>query len=148
MHHRIIKGMTHRRLLMTLPALAGSLVWAGCAAAADVPVTLTGAQEVPAVSTTARGQGTIQIADSGAVSGNVTTAGIMGTAAHIHSGAPGKSGPVLIPLQKSGDGGWSVPSGAKLTPEQLKMFKSGDLYVNVHSAAHPDGEIRGQLKPS
>jgi hypothetical protein len=40
-----------------------------------------------------------------------------------------------------------VPDNAKLTEEQYRRFQMGELYVNVHSAAHPDGEIRGQLKP-
>jgi hypothetical protein len=35
----------------------------------------------------------------------------------------------------------------KLTDAQYKAFKAGDLYVNVHSAQHQGGEIRGQLKP-
>jgi hypothetical protein len=36
---------------------------------------------------------------------------------------------------------------AKLGDDQMKAFKAGDLYVNVHSVANPGGEIRGQLKP-
>ena len=42
---------------------------------------------------------------------------------------------------------WKVPAGSKLTDEQYASFKSGDLYVNVHSAMHQPGEIRGQIKP-
>jgi hypothetical protein len=67
--------------------------------------------------------------------------------AHIHNGAAGKIGPVIIPLTKSGADTWSVPAGAKLTDAQNAAFKAGDLYVNVHSAEHKGGEIRGQLKP-
>jgi hypothetical protein len=68
-------------------------------------------------------------------------------AAHIQVGAAGKNGPVIIPLPKGIDGEWSVPPGAKLTDEQMKSFKSGDLYVNVHSEANKSGEIRAQLTP-
>jgi len=40
-----------------------------------------------------------------------------------------------------------VPAGAKLTPEQILAWKAGNLYVNVHTAEHPGGEVRAQLKP-
>jgi hypothetical protein len=110
-------------------------------------VTLSGDQEVPAVKTSASGGGTITINDDKSVSGSVTTTGVAGTMAHIHNGAAGKNGPVIIPLTKSGDGTWSVPAGAKLTDAQYAAFEAGDLYVNVHSAANKGGEIRGQLKP-
>ena len=109
-------------------------------------VKLTGANEVPPVDTAATGAGTITIADDGSVSGSITTTGIAGTMAHIHVAPTGKNGPVIIPLSKSGDT-WSVPSGAKLTDEQMKSYKAGDLYVNVHSDAHKGGEIRAQLTP-
>jgi hypothetical protein len=76
----------------------------------------------------------------------VTTTGIAGTAAHVHEAATGKNGPVIIPLTKSGDT-YTVPAGAKLTDAQFASFQAGNLYVNVHTAANPDGEMRGQLKP-
>ena len=108
---------------------------------------LSGDQEVPPVTTRASGTGTIVIDADKSVSGGVTTTDIQGTAAHIHVGKPGTNGPVAVPLTKKGDTGWSVAPGAKLTDAQYQSYKAGDLYVNVHSAAHPDGEIRGQLKP-
>lgn len=113
--------------------------------AVDVKVHLSGANEVPPVTTTASGDGTISISDDGAVSGSVTTNGIEATAAHIHLGAAGKNGPVVVPFTKDGNT-FKAPAGAKLNAEQMKAFKAGDLYFNVHSAAHPGGEIRAQLK--
>jgi hypothetical protein len=113
----------------------------------EVRVKLLGDQEVPPVTTQASGSGTIVVDADKSVSGGVTTTGVQGTAAHIHVGKPGTNGPVAVPLTKKGDTGWSVAPGAKLTDAQYQSYKAGDLYVNVHSAAHPDGEIRGQLKP-
>ena len=135
-------------LTRTLAAAAiFSAISMGAASAEDVAVKLTGVQEVPAVTTSASGTGTISIGKDGAVSGSVQTSGIAGTMAHIHLASPGTNGPPIIVLVKSGDNTWTVPSGAKLTDDQYTSFKSGDLYVNVHSDAHKGGEIRAQLKP-
>jgi hypothetical protein len=122
-------------------------MFASAVYAADVKVTLSGDQEVPAVKTAASGSGTITVGDDMSVSGSVTTKGVAGTMAHIHTGAAGKSGPVAIPLIKSGDSGWAVPAGTKMTVDQYKAFKAGELYVNIHSDANKGGELRGQLKP-
>lgn len=117
------------------------------ALAAEIKVTLSGAQEVPPVTTSASGSGSIVINDDKSVSGSITTTGVQGVAAHIHEAASGKNGPVIIPFVKSGENGWSPQPGAKLTDAQYASFKAGNLYVNVHSAANKGGEIRGQLKP-
>ena len=119
----------------------------GVALAGDVKVTLSGDQENPPVKTEASGSGTITVNADKTVSGSVTTKGITATAAHIHEAPAGKNGGVAVPLAKDGDGKWNVPAGAKLTDAQYAAFQKGDLYVNVHSAKNPDGEIRGQLKP-
>ncbi|MCC6196975.1 MAG: CHRD domain-containing protein [Burkholderiales bacterium] len=129
----------------TLLAAAISAALAGTAFAADVKVTLTGAQEVPPVTTEGKGSGTITIADDGSVSGSVTTTGVKGTMAHIHEAAAGANGPVIVPFVKDGDT-YKAPPGAKLTPAQMAAFKAGNLYFNVHSDAHKGGEVRGQLK--
>jgi hypothetical protein len=133
-----------KRSLIALAIVVGGAC-SSAALAKDIKVTLSGGNEVPPVTTSASGGGTISVADDGAVSGSVTTKGVSGTAAHIHIGAAGKNGPVVVPLTKDGDT-YKVPAGAKLNAEQLTAFKAGDLYVNVHSAANPNGEIRGQLK--
>jgi hypothetical protein len=123
------------------------IVGADAALATDSKAALSGAQEVPPVSSAATGSGTITVNSDKSVSGSVTTSGIVGTMAHIHEAPTGKNGPVIIPLSKTSDNVWSVPSGAKLTDAQYQSYKAGDLYVNVHSEAHKDGEIRTQLKP-
>jgi CHRD domain len=111
-----------------------------------VGVKLSGAEEVPPVSTSGSGSGSFRVAEDGTVTGSLTTQGVPGTMAHIHQGAKGQNGPVIVPLTKSGDT-YSVPSGRKLTPAQLQAFKAGNLYVNVHTAKHKGGEVRGQLVP-
>ena len=128
-------------------ALISSVLATGTAFAADMKVTLTGEQEVPPVSTPAVASGTITINDNAAVSGSIVTTGIKATMAHIHEAPAGKNGPVVIPLEKKSDREFVVPAGAKLNEAQYKAFKAGDLYVNVHSDAHKDGELRAQLKP-
>ena len=108
---------------------------------------LTGAQEVPPVTTAATGTVNIKVTADGMVSGSVTTSGLMSTMAHIHLAPAGQNGPVIVPLTKNGDNGYMVPAGAKLTPAQFEAYKAGSLYVNVHSVANKGGEIRAQLKP-
>jgi hypothetical protein len=125
-------------------AVVSLAAYSGIAFGSDVK--LSGDQEVPAVKTSASGNGKITVNPDMSVSGSVTTTGVAGTAAHIHMGAMGKNGGVAVPLTKSGDT-YSVPAGAKLTADQYKAYQAGELYVNVHSADNKGGEIRGQLKP-
>jgi hypothetical protein len=130
---------------------------AGCAGMRDkmpdwmpgsgaMKVSLSGNEEVPAVKTAAKGSGSFRVAEDGTISGSVKTEGVQGTMAHIHRGAKGQNGPVIIPLTKNGDT-YSVPEGKKLTDAQMKDLKAGNLYVNVHSNAHKGGEIRAQIEP-
>jgi hypothetical protein len=127
--------------------LLGIALMVSAASATDVKVHLTGSEETPPVTNTASANGTIMIGTDKSVSGSLKAVGIDGTMAHIHLGAPGVAGPPIITLVKGADGLWSVPAGSTLTDDQYASFKAGNLYVNVHSAAHPPGEIRGQLKP-
>jgi ABC-type proline/glycine betaine transport system substrate-binding protein len=109
-------------------------------------VTLSGAEEVPPVTTSGSGSGSFRVGADGSVSGSVTTTGVPGMAAHIHQGAKGQNGPVIVPLTKNGDT-YIAPAGAKFTAAQLQAFKSGNTYVNVHTSEHKGGEVRGQLEP-
>ena len=122
------------------------LLAAGVGLASAGTVRLTGKQETPPVKTMARGAGVIDVAADGSITGRITTRGIKGTMAHIHEGAPGRQGPAVVALAPGPHGTWVIPAGSKLSPQQHKEFLAGELYVNVHSAAHPGGEIRGQLE--
>ena len=108
-------------------------------------VMLSGANEVPAVSTTASGTAAVTINADHSVTAKVVAKGMTATASHIHEAAAGANGPVIVPFVKTGDNTFEAPPGSKLTDAQYESYKAGKLYVNVHSAAHPGGEIRGQL---
>lgn len=135
-----------RKLLILL----ASLWLAGCAGMMSdgkaVPVTLSGTQEVPPLSVPGSGAGSFTIGGDGSVKGSVTTTGVQGTMAHIHIGARGQNGPVIVPLTKTGDT-YTAPAGAKLTDAQMQAFKAGNLYVNVHTDRNKGGEVRAQLQP-
>lgn len=109
---------------------------------------LRGSQEVPPNASTALGSGTVLIDPvSRQMTAAVSTAGVAGTSAHMHEAPPGSNGPVAIPLGESiaGSGVWSAR--VTLTEAQYNTLKAGNMYFNVHSAALPDGEIRGQILP-
>lgn len=130
----------------TVSVVSGLLV-AGSAFGMEIKAKLTGNQEVPPVQTPASGSAAIMVNENESVTGSIVTSGINATAAHIHAGAAGKNGPVVIPLEKKSDNEFVVPAGARLSEAQYEELKAGNLYVNVHSDAHKDGEIRAQLKP-
>ena len=109
-------------------------------------VSLTGASEVPPTTTAAAGTGQITIDSDYTAKGSVKYSGMIATMAHIHEAATGKNGPPIIPLTPSGNDTFIVPPNAKLSSEQYKSYMAGNLYVNVHSATYPGGEIRGQLQ--
>ena len=108
---------------------------------------LSAGEEVPPTSSTATGTGTLVIDPATrAASGSISLSGLTATAAHIHLGASGISGPIIVPLTNAGSGVFSVPAGTVLSAAQLLAYKQGNLYFNAHSASFPNGEIRGQIR--
>ncbi|MFC5271746.1 CHRD domain-containing protein [Adhaeribacter terreus] len=111
---------------------------------------LDGAQEVPAVTTTATGVGSFMLNGTrDTLFINVSAAGLSGpiTVAHIHEGLPGVAGPIVIDLSPFIKGNLisGYITGAALTPAVITKHLQGVYYVNVHTAANPSGEIRGQI---
>ena len=132
-------------------ALGAMTIWvighAGLVLADEISVTLSGSQEIPPVTTSATGTGTLTVGPDRSISGKVTISGMAATVAHIHDAPAGGNGPIVIPLTKTADGVWTVPAGARLTDAQYDAYKAGRLYFNIHSEANKSGEIRGQIKP-
>ena len=109
---------------------------------------LTGNQETPAVCTSALANGDVLVnTATGAITGKITfETGFTPTAAHIHQGAAGVAGSVIITLTQDTDPKvWNVPASTTLTAAQLTAFTNGELYFNAHTSAHTGGEIRGQI---
>ncbi len=112
-------------------------------------VALSGANEVPSVTTTATGMALLRITSDNKLYSRVTVTNLESTdalsAAHIHSGAAGANGGVLIGIcDNAADFGMSKvfsPSTAI-----LNSIKNDALYVNVHSTMRPSGVIRGQIR--
>jgi len=114
----------------------------------EVPV--EAAQEIPATSSEASGNGTLMLnLATGAIAGTLAISGMTVTGAHIHEGYAGENGPVAVGLQADASSAdtWRFEDGASLTAAQVTELLAGGLYLNAHSAAYPGGEIRGQIVP-
>jgi hypothetical protein len=134
-----------RSRVSTWSALALTAAFALTAEAADFK--LSGEQMVPPSQTSASGYGSIDVSTDGTVSGSVTVTDMTATTAQVHLGEPGRNGPVVAYLTKTGDNTWTVVGGARLTPQQINAFRAGALYVTVSSIAYKQGELRGQIVP-
>lgn len=119
---------------------------------------LSGANQVPPVSTTASGLATFTVTD-GVVAYRIDAFDLEdATAAHIHSGSASENGPIVVPLfaveppvtLQQGvlvNGEFTAADVTELTfDELLDIMRSGDAYVDVHTTGNPAGEIRGQVQ--
>jgi CHRD domain len=104
-----------------------------------------GVKETPPNPSLATASGTLTLNQpAGTVSYSINFAGLTPTVAHVHTGAPGVPGGVLFGLTQTGPNTYSGTSAA-LTNTALVNLASGNLYVNIHTAAFPGGEIRDQV---
>ena len=147
--------MISYRTITQSTLLAAAVTLAGCAWMSSMTGSdttsmknqLTGAQEVPAVTT--GGSGTVDSTfDKGTntLTWTVTYSGLSGpvTAGHIHGpAAAGANAGVVIPF--TGDLSSPIRGKATLTAAQVADLTAGRYYVNLHTAKNPGGEIRGQL---
>ena len=144
---RLIAGTT------ALTVIAGAGVWAGfgvagqTAAATGLTARLGAAQEVPkpaGVGSGAQGAFTAGLA-RGTLTWKLTFRGLTGraTASHIHVGARGRAGGVLVAL--CGPCRPGARGAARVNGRTTAALLAGTAYVNVYTARNPAGEIRGQV---
>ena len=109
---------------------------------------LTGPVEVPAGDPDATGSTEVKVS-SGQVCWKVSWSGISPTASHIHKGAKGAAGPIVVPFFKSDTpiSGSSKQGCTEVSADLAKAIAAnpGAYYVNVHDAQFPKGAIRAQL---
>jgi len=118
--------------------------------ATQLVATMTGAGEVPALQTATTGIAHVTIdVDKRLICYDISVTGKVPVAAHIHEGADGVNGGIVVDFSTFGQAIKRNTKGctrkiAKSTLSAIAANPSG-YYVNVHSAANPGGEVRGQL---
>jgi hypothetical protein len=175
LEEKVVKPKNHLLIrsasLAALPLIIALLASPAAAQKPTFVASLSGGEEVPAVDTRARGQTVLHVSgDATELRFKLIVANIEGmTQAHIHCGAPGVNGPVvvflfgLMPLGVSINGiasegtvtaadviprpdSPSCPGGIANFNELLARIFAGEAYVNVHTLDNPGGEIRGQIR--
>ncbi len=112
-------------------------------------VALSGSQEVPPVATTAAGVAVVRVTADKQVYSRITVDNLEPAdqlnAAHIHAGAAGTNGPVIVQLAGNASDFGTVKTVA-ISDAKYDSLMTLPLYVNVHSTLNPAGKIRGQIK--
>lgn len=140
--------MNNKGFVIAVSTLSALVAFFGTAQAEKMTmkVDLTSAAAVPA--NTSPGKGTADVnfdTATKALTWKVTYSGLTGpaTMAHFHGPAEaGKSAPIVVPFKDPSSG---AEGSATLTDAQAADFLAGKYYVNIHTATHPAGEIRGQV---
>jgi Cu/Zn superoxide dismutase len=146
-------------LVLTAATAVVLAVPATAASPTNFSATLNGKSEVPKSASKATGTATFKIAASGkSIAYTLNAKGLSGKAqaAHIHLGAVGKAGGVMIAIKTKP---FSLPAKGTLTAKQftavpgastfsaaLKAIRAGKTYANIHTAKYQAGEIRGQIR--
>jgi CHRD domain len=138
--------MSNKIMLATL-TLSAALAFAGPAFADKMKATLDGKAEVPPNASAATGTADIDYDPaSKKLSWKLTYTGLSGpaTAAHFHGPAEaGKNAGVAVAIPNATSS--PAEGSATLTDAQAADLVAGKYYVNIHTAANPGGEIRGQV---
>src|SRR4029077_20069108 len=110
---------------------------------------LKGASQVPPVDTAGAGKADVTYDDAGkTLAWTITYSGLSGpvTAAHFHGPAgEGENADPMVTIKQLDS---PMKGSATLTEDQFKALTGGKMYINVHTAKYPDGEIRGQVAPA
>lgn len=137
-----------RTLLIAATAAACLVSVSAQAKTMKFHATLDGQQQVPPVQT--NGHGTANATLNTAtrrLTYTVNYSGLSGPAiaGHLHGPAkPGENARVQVPFKNPSS---PIKGSAQLSEAQEKMLENGEMYVNIHTADHKGGEIRGQLEP-
>ena len=139
--------MSKTRTMLAMLALGTTVAFAGPAFAEKMKATLDGKSEVPPNASAGTGTADIDYdAATKKLSWKLTYSGLSGpaTAAHFHGPAePGKNAGVAVAIPNATEN--PAEGSAILTDAQAADLTAGKYYVNVHTAANPGGEIRGQV---
>ena len=139
--------MRKTRTMLATFALGATVAFAGPAFADKMKATLSGASEVPANTSAGKGAADIDYdAATKKMSWKLTYSGLTGpaSAAHFHGPAEAdKNAGVALAIPNATSS--PVDGSATLTDAQAADLMAGKYYVNVHTAANPGGEIRGQV---
>ena len=134
----LLAGCTSNQTMHATPAAATTRSFSA---------TMTGGQEVPPTPSPGTGSASVTLDPDGTLHWTVSYQNLSGpaTAAHFHGPAtPGMNAGVVVNIGGPTPGN-PMQGTAHLNPTQIADLVAGRWYVNVHTAANPNGEIRGQV---